>query len=213
MPIDVKICGLMAEDAMSAAVAGGASFVGFVFFPPSPRSLTPDRAAELTGAVPAGVTKVALTVDAEDDYLEAIVVGAGIDMLQLHGSETPERVAEIRARHGLLVMKAVAIAGTTDIARARAYEGVADRLLFDARPPEGATRPGGNALAFDWELIRGETWRRPWMLAGGLTADNVAEAARISGASAVDVSSGVEDAPGVKNVAKIKAFLAAAAIA
>jgi len=211
MPVDVKICGLMTEEAVSAAVAGGARFVGFVFFPPSPRSLTPASAAELTGAVLAGVTKVALTVDAEDDYLNAIVASASIDMLQLHGVETPERVADIRARHGLPVMKAVAIAGSDDIARARTYEAVADRLLFDTRPPEGATRPGGNALAFDWELIRGETWRRPWMLAGGLSADNVAEAVRVSGAPAVDVSSGIEDAPGVKNISKIKAFLEAAA--
>jgi len=210
MPVDVKICGLMAEEAVATAVAGGARFVGFVFFPPSPRSLTPQRAAELTGAVPAGVTKVALTVDADDDYLDAIVAKAGVDMLQFHGTEPPERVSAIRERHGLPVMKAVAIAGPGDIGNARAYEAVADRLLFDARPPEGATRPGGNALAFDWELIRGETWRLPWTLAGGLHAGNVAEAVRTSGASAVDVSSGVEDAPGVKNVAKIKAFLAAA---
>jgi len=211
MPIDVKICGLMAEDAVAAAVAGGARFVGFVFFPPSPRSLTPERAADLTAAVPSGVTRVALSVDADDGYLESIVSGAGIDLLQLHGSEPPERVAEIRSRFGLPVMKAVAIAGPDDIARARAYESVADRLLFDARPPEGATRPGGNALAFDWELIRDETWHRPWMLAGGLHAGNVGEAVRTSGAAAVDVSSGVEDAPGLKNLSKIKAFLEAAA--
>lgn len=211
MAIDVKICGLTTAAAVAAAVDGGARFVGFVFFPPSPRSLTPDAAAALTAAVPAGITRVALTVDADDALLEAIVAGAGIDMLQFHGTEAPARVADIRERHGLPVMKAVAIAGADDIGRARAYEPVADRLLFDARPPEGATRPGGNALAFDWALIRGEVWRVPWMLAGGLTIDNVADAVRTSGAGAVDVSSGVEDAPGVKDPEKIAAFLRFAA--
>lgn len=206
----VKICGLRDAAAVAAAVEAGAEMVGFVFFPPSPRSMDVDAAAALTAAVPPGVTRVALSVDADDDLLAAIADRAGVDMLQLHGKETPERVTEIRARFGLPVMKAVAIAGPKDVARARTYEAVADRLMFDAKPPKDATRPGGNALAFDWELIAGETWAKPWVLAGGLTVDNVAEAIRVSGAAAVDVSSGVEDAPGDKNPEKILAFVAAA---
>lgn len=206
----VKICGLRDAAAVAAAVEAGAEMVGFVFFPPSPRSMDVDAAAALTAAVPPGVTRVALSVDADDDLLAAIADRAGVDMLQLHGKETPKRVTEIRARFGLPVMKAVAIAGPKDVARARTYEAVADRLMFDAKPPKDATRPGGNALTFDWELIAGETWAKPWVLAGGLTVDNVAEAIRVSGAAAVDVSSGVEDAPGDKNPEKIRAFVAAA---
>ncbi|MEK9723590.1 MAG: phosphoribosylanthranilate isomerase [Rhodospirillaceae bacterium] len=206
----VKICGLRDAAAVAAAVEAGAEMVGFVFFPPSPRSMDVDAAAALTAAVPPGVTRVALSVDADDDLLAAIADRAGVDMLQLHGKETPKRVTEIRARFGLPVMKAVAIAGPKDVVRARTYEAVADRLMFDAKPPKDATRPGGNALTFDWELIAGETWAKPWVLAGGLTVDNVAEAIRVSGAAAVDVSSGVEDAPGDKNPEKIRAFVAAA---
>jgi len=194
MPVDVKICGLNAPDAVAAAVDGGARFVGFVFFPASPR-----------------VVKVGLVVDADDDALEAIVAAAGLDMLQLHGHETPQRVAAVRARFALPVMKALPIAAAADVEAAHAYEGVADRLMFDARPPKGATRPGGNALAFDWELLAGRRWAVPWILAGGLDAGNVAEAVRTSGAPAVDVSSGVEDAPGVKSLEKIRAFLRVAA--
>jgi phosphoribosylanthranilate isomerase len=210
MAPDVKICGLNDPDAVAAAVDGGARFVGFVFFPASPRSVTPFRAGALAAAVPDGITKVGLVVDADDGTLEEILDGVALDMLQLHGNETPERVLAVRARFGLPVMKAVPIAGAADVARARAYEDVADRLMFDARPPVGATRPGGNALAFDWELLAGETWAIPWVLAGGLDAGNLAEAVRISGAPVVDVSSGVEDAPGVKNPDKIRAFLAIA---
>lgn len=210
MPPVVKICGLMAPEAVDAAVAAGAGMVGFVFFPPSPRSLDVAEAVRLTSRVPSGVTRVALSVDADDALLDAIAAGAGIDMMQFHGKEPPERVAEVRERYSLPVMKAVAIAGPDDVARARAYEDVADRLMFDAKPPKHATRPGGNALAFDWQLIAGEAWTKPWVLAGGLTADNVAEAIRVSGAEAVDVSSGVEDAPGVKNLDKIAAFVTAA---
>ncbi len=207
MSPDVKICGLNDPDAVAAAVDGGARFVGFVFFPASPRSVTPTRAGTLAAAVPGGITRVGLVVDADDGTLEEILDGAALDMLQLHGHETPERVVEVRARFGLPVMKAVPIAGAADVAAARAYEDVADRLMFDARPPVGATRPGGNALAFDWELLAGETWNLPWVLAGGLDAGNLAEAVRISGAPMVDVSSGVEDTPGVKNPDKIRAFL------
>ncbi len=209
MTVKAKICGLMNEDAVDAAVEAGAAMTGFVFFPPSPRSLSPERAAELTDRVPADVIKVALSVDANDELLAEITASAGVDMMQLHGSETPDRVAEIRARFGLPVMKAVAISGPQDVVRAHTYEPVVDYLMFDARPPKDATRPGGNALAFDWNLIAGEAWMKPWVLAGGLTPGNVGEAIRISGAQAVDVSSGVEDTPGVKNVGKIQDFLTA----
>jgi phosphoribosylanthranilate isomerase len=210
MKVAVKICGLNAPDAVAAAVEGGASLAGFVFFAASPRNVSPELAADLMAAVPDGILKVGLVVDADDRALDAILRHAPLDLLQLHGDETVERVAEIRERFERPVMKVVAISGPADIGRAHAYEAVADRLLFDARAPKGATRPGGNALAFDWRLVAGETWRLPWLLAGGLTAETVAEAVRTSGARAVDVSSGVEDAPGRKSPDKIRAFLAAA---
>ncbi|MCB2102016.1 MAG: phosphoribosylanthranilate isomerase [Rhodobacterales bacterium] len=209
MPVDVKICGLMTAPAVDWAVEAGAALVGFVFFPPSPRSLAPEAAAPLIAAVPPPVTPTALVVDADDAWLDAVVAVARPRMLQLHGKETPERVAQVKARYGLPVMKAWAVAEPADVQAARAYEGVADRLLFDAKPPKGATRPGGNALAFDWALLAGTSWAVPWMLAGGLEPGNVAQAVAVSGARAVDVSSGVEDAPGVKNLEKIRAFLAA----
>ncbi len=210
MTIDVKICGLTDEAAVAAAVESGAAMCGFVFFPASPRNVTPEAAAALTARVPEEIIKVGLVVDADDGLLEDIVATAGVGMLQLHGAESPERTAEIRARFGLPVMKVLAVQGPGDIAAARAYEGVAERLMFDAKPPEGAIRPGGNARAFDWGLLQGETWSRPWLLAGGLTAENLSLAVKTSGATAVDVSSGVEDAPGRKNVDKIRAFLKAA---
>ncbi len=211
MSVDVKVCGLSTPEAVAAAVAGGARYVGFVFFERSPRHISPQEAAALARSVPGSVTRVGLVVDADDAALEAILAAGGLDMLQLHGKETPERVAEIRRRFTLPVMKAVGIAGPEDVARARSYEPVADQLLFDARPPKDATRPGGNALAFDWRLIQGQAWKRPWLLAGGLDAGNLAEAVRASGAPGVDVSSGVEDAPGVKSAEKINAFLGIAA--
>lgn len=210
MSTDVKICGLRTAEAIHAAAEAGAAMIGFVFFPPSPRALSVAEAAALTALVPSGVKKVALSVDADDALLADIVAGAGVDMLQLQGQETPERTAEIRDRFGLPVIKAVAIAGPEDVARAHTYEPIVDVLMFDAKPPKDATRPGGNAVAFDWQLILGETWAKPWVLAGGLTPENVAEAVRISGAPMVDVSSGVEDAPGEKNIAKIGAFIRAA---
>lgn len=211
MTLDVKICGLGTPEAVAAAARGGARYVGFAFFPPSPRNLGPVEAAPLVRGVPQGVTRVGFVVDGDDPFLDAIMSHVPLDMLQLHGSESPQRVAEIKSRYGLPVIKSVAIAGAGDIEKARAYEGAADRLLFDAKPPKAASRPGGNALAFDWRLVRGERWKLPWMLAGGLTAGNLAEAVAASGAACVDVSSGVEDAPGVKNIEKIGAFLAEAA--
>lgn len=209
MPIEAKICGLTTPEAVDAAVAGGAAMCGFVFFPPSPRALTPEAAAPLTGRVPDGVAKVGLSVDADDALLAAMIEVGGVDVLQLHGHESVGRVAEIKARFRVPVIKVLLIAGADDVAAAHAYEDVADRLMFDAKPPKQATRPGGNAIAFDWSLLAGETWSKPWILAGGLTPENVALAVRASGASAVDVSSGVEDAPGRKNLDKIAAFLAA----
>lgn len=206
----VKICGINSVESRDAAVQNGASMLGFVFFPASPRAIAFDQARTLMGGVPEGILKVALVVDPTFKELQALTKNLPVDVIQLHGSETPERVAEIKALTGLRVFKAVAISGPDDVARAHEYELEADGLLFDAKPPEGATRPGGNALAFDWDLIKGETWDRPWLLAGGLTAENVSDAIVASGATLVDVSSGVEDAPGVKNVGKIKAFIEAA---
>ena len=211
MAVEVKICGLSDEAGVAAAVEGGAAMAGFVFFPPSPRNVTVERAAELTKAVPDGVIRIGLVVDADDARLADIAANAGIDLLQLHGSESPERVREIRQRFGLPVMKVLAVQDAGDVAAAAKFEDAADRLMFDAKPPLDAPRPGGNARAFDWSLLSGVDCKLPWMLAGGLTADNVAEAVKISRATFVDVSSGVEDAPGQKNADKIRAFLKAAA--
>lgn len=211
MPVQVKICGLSTREALKAALEGGAAMVGFVFFAASPRAITPDRLLELAAGVPASVPRVGLFVDADDPQIEAAVATGKLDMLQLHGQETPQEVARLKRQFGLPVIKAVAVAGPEDLDRAREYEGVADRLLFDARPPQGASRPGGNALAFDWQLIKGLRWTVPWLLAGGLSRQNLAQAVAISGAAMVDVSSGVEDAPGIKNSAKIRQFLDLAA--
>ncbi|MCH7936932.1 MAG: phosphoribosylanthranilate isomerase [Proteobacteria bacterium] len=211
MTIDVKICGLTDAAAVEAAVDGGAGMCGFVFFPASPRNLTPREAAELTKNVPEGVIRVGLTVDADDALLAEIVSVAKVDMLQLHGAETPERANEVRERFGLPVMKVLPVRRPDDLTAAEAYEGAADRLMFDAKPPEDATRPGGNARAFDWRLLKDQAFALPWLLAGGLTAENLGLAVKTSGATAVDVSSGVEDAPGRKNPDKIRAFLNAAA--
>ncbi len=212
MSIEVKICGVTTPAALRATVEAGAEYLGLNFYPPSPRSVTPDQAAALTAAAPPRLCKVGLFVDVEDETIAKTLAAVGLDMLQLHGGESPARVAEIRARFGLPVMKAVKIAGPEDLAAAEAYFRAADRLLFDAKPPKEMTGalPGGNALAFDWRLLAGKTWPLPWMLAGGLDPENVAEAVRISGARAVDVVSGVEDRPGLKNPNKIRAFLAAA---
>lgn len=207
MSVAAKICGLSSESAIETAIAGGAAYVGFVFFPPSPRAVTPERAGTLCERVPAAVRRVALFVDADDARIEAVLDAAPIDILQFHGAESPERVAEVRERFRVAVMKAVAIAGADDLIAAARYEDAADMLLFDAKPPPGATRPGGNGLAFDWQLIAGRSWRLPWMLSGGLTADLLPEAVRVSGARVVDVSTGIESTPGQKDLAKIRAFL------
>ena len=187
MTIDTKICGLASETAVAAAVAGGAAYLGFNFYRPSPRSVSPERAAALCAAVPAGVRRVGLFVDAADEAIQAVLNAAPIDILQFHGQESPERVAEARHRFGLPVMKAIAVAGPEDVLAAYRYQDAADMLLFDAKPPcRAGALPGGNGLAFDWQLIAGRKWRRPWLLSGGLTAALLSEAVRISGAAAVD---------------------------
>ncbi|MGR3362964.1 MAG: phosphoribosylanthranilate isomerase [Maritimibacter harenae] len=209
--IRVKICGLTSADAVTAAVEAGARYVGFVFFPKSPRNIAPELAAELATQVPPGVVKVALVVNPDDALLDEITARVPLDMLQLHGAETPERVAEIRARYGLPVMKAVGIADAADLATLDDYVGVADQILVDAKPPKEAELPGGNGLAFDWRLLQGRHWSVPWMLAGGLTPQNVALAAKLTGARQVDVSSGVESAPGEKDARLVRDFIAAVA--
>ncbi|MCV2868738.1 phosphoribosylanthranilate isomerase [Defluviimonas sp. WL0002] len=210
MDIAVKICGLREPAHVVAAAEAGARYVGFVFFSRSPRHLGLADAAALALGVPEGIAKVALTVNATNEELDAITEAVPLDMLQLHGSESPERVAEVRSRYGLPVMKAVGVAEPADLAALDLYQTVADQILVDAKPPKGAVLPGGNGLAFDWRLMLGRVWRRPWMLAGGLTPDNVALAIRSTNARQVDVSSGVETAPGVKDEALIRAFCKAA---
>jgi phosphoribosylanthranilate isomerase len=208
--IRVKICGLRSLADMDAVVAARAAYAGFVFFPKSPRHLTLDQARALALAAPPGLAKVALTVDADDAALDALTDAVPLDMLQLHGHESPARVAHVRARYGLPVMKAVGVADVSDLVMLTDYALAADQILIDAKPPKGADLPGGNGLSFDWRLLVGRKWLRPWMLAGGLTPDNVADAIRLTGARQVDVSSGVESAPGVKDPAKIAAFVEAA---
>ena len=208
--IRVKICGLRTPADVTAVARAGAAYAGFVFFAKSPRNVTLPEARLAALAAPPGLARVALTVDADDATLDAIVEAVPLDMLQLHGHESPDRVAQVRARYRLPVMKAIGLADESDLPAIFAFSTVADQILIDAKPPRGADLPGGNGLAFDWRLLAGRRWLRPWMLAGGLTAENVAEAVRLTGARQVDVSSGVESAPGVKDAARIAAFVAAA---
>ncbi len=206
----VKICGLSTAGTVAATVQAGARYLGFNFFEKSPRYVSISQARELALSVPADICKVALSVDATNKQLDAISAGVPIDMLQLHGHETPERVIEVKKRYGLPVMKVVGVADVSDLAAIDTYMRVSDQILVDAKPPKNAELPGGNGISFDWRLIAGRRWAVPWMLAGGLTAENVAEAVRLTGAKQVDVSSGVESAPGIKDKAKIAAFIAAA---
>lgn len=210
-PLEVKICGLDRPESVAAAAAAGADYAGFVFYARSPRNLSPARAAELTGLVPKGVVRVGLFVDPSDEHIDSVLGAASLDLLQLHGGEAPDRVGEIRERTRLPVMKVISVAGAADLDRADDFRGIADRFLFDTKPPADMTDalPGGNALMFDWQLLSERRIDTPWMLAGGLTDRNVARAVQISGAGAVDVSSGVEDRPGVKNVDKIQRFIGA----
>jgi phosphoribosylanthranilate isomerase len=212
MSVLVKICGLNRPEPLEAALAGGADMVGFVFFEKSPRHIDLAQARILAGQVGGRSEKVALVVDADDARIAEIIEALTPDWLQLHGHETPERVAALRS-FGRPILKAVGVAEKADFFHASAFENVADRLLFDAKPPKNADMPGGNGLAFDWNLIRdyaAKGMRKNWLLSGGLNAENVGEAIRLTGAPGVDVSSGVEDAPGQKSAEKILAFIAAA---
>lgn len=202
----IKICGLSTPETLGAAVRGGASHVGFVHFPKSPRHLEPDQIASLAALVPDHVERVAVVVDPDDALLARLTSIGALTAVQLHGKESPERVAAIRQRFGLAVWKAISVKTRADIEAAAAYTGTVDRLLFDAKTPDGAALPGGMGLRFDWALLRGVSIAAPWGLSGGLGIDNVAQAIRISGAPLVDISSGVEDAPGIKSVDKIMAF-------
>ena len=206
----VKICGLTTPETLDAALAGGAGFVGAVVFPKSPRHLDPLHAAALFERARGRAKIVAVTVDADDALLTEIALILKPDLIQLHGSETPERTERVRLLTGAGIVKALPVRTPEDVAQAKAWEAVADYLMFDAKPPEGSDLPGGVGARFDWSLMAGRTFARPWFLAGGLTPDNVGEAVRIAGAPAVDVSSGVESAAGVKDAALITAFLEAA---
>jgi phosphoribosylanthranilate isomerase len=209
-PVRVKICGLRDSATLQAAVQAGAAYLGFVFFARSPRGVSIEQAAGLAAMAPPGVAKVGLFVDPDDATLAAVLDRVPLDMVQLHGHEAPARVAAVRAMAGLPVMKAVGVADASDLAVVESHFPVADQILVDAKPPRDAELPGGNGLSFDWRLIAGRRWPVPWMLAGGLTPDNVAEAIAMTGARQVDVSSGVESAPGVKDAGLIASFLRAA---
>ncbi|MGB3811138.1 MAG: phosphoribosylanthranilate isomerase [Parvibaculum sp.] len=210
--VQVKICGLLTPETVKAAVEAGADYIGFNFYPRSPRYVTPQKAAELAALMPASVLKVALAVDADDATLDAIMAALDPDILQLHGDETSQRLVELKSRYGVTLMKAIPIAGPEDPIKSEIYRDSADLLLFDAKPPKSMKNalPGGNGLAFDWSLLAGQKPEIPWMLSGGLTVDNVREAIEATGAEAVDVSSGVEDAPGRKNPELIRKFIQAA---
>lgn len=208
--ISVKICGLTSIDAVDATVSAGADFMGLVFFPPSPRNIDIDHAASLASHAAQRIQRVGLFVDPDDALLSSVLSRVDLDFLQLQGSETPERAADIKARFNRKCIKALPIGTAQDLDAAAQYEAVVDYFLFDAKPPKGADRPGGNGEAFDWTLLAGRSWSKPWMLAGGLTEANVATALRISGAHTVDTSSSVETAPGIKDAAKIKRFVEAA---
>ena len=207
--IRVKICGLRTLADVAAVAAAGAAYAGFNFYPKSPRYVSLEQARPLALAAPVGLAKVALVVDATDELLDQITEAMPLDLLQLHGHETPARVSELRARYGLPVMKVIGVAEESDLATIMDYALVSDQLMIDAKPAKTAVLPGGTGVPFDWRLLAGRRWLRPWMLAGGLTAANVAEAVRLTGARQVDVASGVESAPGAKDHAKVAAFMTA----
>lgn len=209
MTLDIKICGLKTDAAIAAALAGGASHVGFIFFAKSPRYVDPAQAGRLREAARGKANAVAVTVDADDEFLDEIVARMRPDMLQLHGSETPARVAELKARYGLPVMKVLSVSEAADLGRIKPYIGIADRFMFDAKPPKGSQLPGGNGVAFDWRLLAGLDAGLDYMLSGGLNAANVGDALRLANPPAIDISSGVESAPGVKDPALIEQFFRA----
>ena len=204
--MDIKICGLKTEEAVAAALDGGASHVGFIFFPKSPRNIAPEEAAALRAAAKGRALAVAVTVDADDDFLDEIVNRMQPDMIQFHGKETPERVAAVKARYGLPVMKAFAVSTADDLEKIAPFIGIADRFLFDAKPPKGSDLPGGNGVSFDWTLLESLPDGVDYLLSGGLNAQNVGEALRLSAPPGLDISSGVESAPGVKDTGRIAAF-------
>lgn len=206
MSLDIKICGLKTPEALDAALTGGASHVGFIFFEKSPRNIAPEAAGQLRAPAKGKAKAVAVTVDADDGFLDEIVAAMSPDMLQLHGRETPQRVAEVKARYGLPVMKALAIGEAADLERTRPYLGIADRFLFDAKPPAGSELPGGNGVSFDWTILSALSGY-DYLLSGGLNAGNVTEALRLANPPGIDVSSGVERAPGVKDPSLIRDFL------
>ena len=208
-PLDIKICGLKTPQAVAAALDGGASHVGFIFFPKSPRNIEPEEAGRLREAARGRALAVAVAVDADDALLDRIVAAMAPDMLQLHGSETPERTAEIRARYGLPVVKAFSIREASDLAAIEPYRGIVDRFLFDAKPPKGSELPGGNGVAFDGALLASVPAGTDYFLSGGLNAGNIGEALGIAAPPAIDISSGVESAPGAKDPALIEAFFRA----
>ncbi|MES0028406.1 phosphoribosylanthranilate isomerase [Mesorhizobium sp. M0040] len=209
MALDIKICGLKTDKALAAALAGGASHVGFIFFAKSPRYVEPAEAGRLREAARGKAKAVAVTVDAGDAFLDEIVEKMQPDMLQLHGAETPDRVADLTARYGLPVMKALPVSEAADLGRVKPFIGIADRFLFDAKPPKGSELPGGNGLAFDWRVLAGLDAGVDYMLSGGLNAGNIGDALRLANPPGIDVSSGVESAPGIKEPALIEQFFRA----
>jgi phosphoribosylanthranilate isomerase len=209
MKLDIKICGLSTQEAVSAALDGGASHVGFIFFAKSPRNVTPDQAGRLREAAKGKALAVAVTVDADDALLDTIAASMRPDMLQLHGRETPARVAEVKARHGLPVMKAFPVAEASDLDAIRPYLGIADRFLFDAKPPREAELPGGNGIPFDWRVLAALDPAVDYMLSGGLDAQNIGTALSLLSPPGIDISSGVEAAPGIKDAGLISEFFAA----
>ena len=213
MSVSVKICGINSRAALEAAVNNGARYVGFIFYPPSPRYVEPEDAAQLASLVPPHIPKVGVFVDPDPTDIDDTLLHLPLDMLQLHGTESPRNMDELRQTFRLPLIKAIKIAGADDVDFARGFEGHVDYLMFDAKPPvnQPGLLPGGNALSFDWRLLKGQTWKTPWFLSGGLHAGNLASALRESGATMVDVSSGVEVRPGLKDPAKIAEFLALAA--
>lgn len=209
-PVRVKICGITSQQLMRDVGNAGAQYAGLVFFEKSPRNLSLDKARSISLAAPTGLAKVALVVNPSDRFLDSLTTTVPLDMIQLHGSETPQRVSEIKQKTGLPVMKAIGVAEQDDLKKLDVYATVADQLLVDAKPAKDAILPGGNGFAFDWSLLQGRRWTGPWMLAGGLNPENVAQAIAITGTQQIDVSSGVEIRPGEKDKQKINAFVRAA---
>ncbi len=210
MALFTKICGINDPVAMQTAVENGADMIGLIFYPPSPRNVSAEQAEELLRDLPSGIDRVGVFVNPETDFLDQILAKARLDLLQLHGDETPDRCRALSIYFGLPVIKAFKVSEKTDLDAARDYEDIVDWLMFDAKPPKDAKLPGGNAVSFDWTIMQNARFQRPWMLSGGLTPENLAEAVERSGAAAVDVSSGVESAPGKKDPDRIRAFLKAA---